>query len=320
MENTFRRRVAVMLLSLSFATPVVAGELASYSFEKCRTQKECRLVSQTELGQLRGGFSLSTAGGSIEMSFGIVQAVFINNQLVALTQLLGPGAGQVITLAPSAAQMQALNAALQGRASAVPLASFNASGAGAPATSLSAAQSASPAPAAATNPTGTAPAALTQGASTAGFNGSQNAAQTLATAPPTTGFNGTPSGPNAASVQPASGAVSASGSSVSTASIAPATPTVSVNGTAVTPGNPVINVPTATGIRTVVIQNGPGNIALPSAADIRNGTMATVIQNTVDGQTIRAATLMNVSLGLSKAMTAMALQRAVSQGMATTGR
>jgi hypothetical protein len=48
--------------------------------------------------------------------------------------------------------------------------------------------------------------------------------------------------------------------------------------------------------------------------------MTTVIQNTLDGQTIRAATLMNVSLGLTKAMTASALQNAISQGMATVGR
>jgi hypothetical protein len=82
----------------------------------------------------------------------------------------------------------------------------------------------------------------------------------------------------------------------------------------------VINVPTAAGIRSLTIQNGPGNIAFPNAADIRNATMTTVIQNTLDGQTIRAATLMNVSLGLTKAMTASALQNAISQGMATVGR
>jgi len=311
MENILKRGAALVLLSLSFGTPGAAGELASYSFEKCRTQKECRLVSQAELGQLRGGFSLSTAGGSIELSFGIVQAVFINNQLVALTQLLGPGAGQAITLAPSAAQMQALNAALQGRASAIPLTPFGPSGPNPPATSANAVQSAAPVPVAAATHTASAPPAVTLGPPTTGFNGTQSTAQTLATASSTTGFNGTPTRPNAA--------VTAQGSSA-TASIAPPAPTVSVNGTAVTPANPVINIPTDTGVRTVIIQNGPGNIALPSAADIRNATMATVIQNTIDGQTIRAATLMNVSLGLSKAMTAMALQRAVSQGMATTGR
>jgi hypothetical protein len=320
----FISRTTLVLLSVFLAAPAIAGDPSSYTFEKCRTQTQCRLVSQAELGRLRGGFSLTSAGGAIEISFGIVQAVFINNQLVALTQLVGPGAGQVLgTLSLSSAQMQALNAALQGRAPAIPLTSSGARGANMPGATSSSGMRNAPSAAAGTSPAGNAPQALTQGAAPTGFKGTPGATQTLATPPLTAGFNGTPSGPTGAgtSVQRASGSVASASSSVTaSAAQAPSAPTVLANGTAVTPGNPVINVPTAAGIRSLTIQNGPGNIAFPNAADIRNATMTTVIQNTLDGQTIRAATLMNVSLGLTKAMTASALQNAISQGMATVGR
>jgi hypothetical protein len=178
-----------------------------------------------------------------------------------------------------------------------------------------------PSSAAGTNPVRNAVRTVTQAVPTTGLNGTPTVAQALATATSTAGLSATPSAPpnTGSPVQPSSGLAASGGSSVAT-SPGVGVPAVLVNGTAVTPGSPVINVPTAASIRTLVIQNGPGNIALPSAADIRNATTATVIQNTLDGQTIRAVTQMNVSLGLTKAMTASAIQNAVGQGMATAGR
>jgi hypothetical protein len=115
--------------------------------------------------------------------------------------------------------------------------------------------------------------------------------------------------------------VASAGSSLSQSQSTGATaPTVLVNGITVSPGSPVINVPTAGGIRPLVVQIGPGNAVMPSATDIRDATTATLIQNTLNNQTIRSTTLMNVQLGLSRTMSAASIQDAVRQGMVTSGR
>lgn len=303
METRFAsRRAVVVILSLPFALPLGAGAATlGPPDDICRAQKHCRPLSAAELDRLRGGMSFMTPIGSIEITFGITQAVYINNKLVALTQLVGPGAGQTFgTLTPSPSQLQALNAALQG-APVTPLSSSTATGAS-PSTAAgpNTVPAQSTAPAAATAPVVSAlqgPPPLTQ---TPGLNTTLNAAPNSAGAP----------------VKTAAGSQSTASSS-NAAATGPVAPTVLVNGSAVTTGGPVINVPSAGSLRTLIVQNGAGNVIVPSAADIRAATGA-VIQNTLNDQSIRAVTQMNVSMALSQAINAASIRDAVRQGMATS--
>ena len=84
-----------------------------------------------------------------------------------------------------------------------------------------------------------------------------------------------------------------------------------MNGVQATPTNPVvINVPSVDELRALIVQNGVGN-SVPNAADLRATTMATVIQNTRDNQTIRTVTTLNVSFAVSEARRAMAIGNAI---------
>lgn len=242
METALGCAVSVAL-SLTFTAPLstAAENSAPYRFDTCSAQKQCRQLSHAELGQLRGGLSYMGANSAMELTFGITQVVYVNNELVALTQLLLPSVKQALgDRTPSASQLQTLNSALPGgQTTPQPASAAPALGAGA-----SAAQSA--------------PSSSTASA--------------------------------------------ANGSTV---------PTVFVNGVQATPTNPVVlNVPTAEGLRALVVQNGAGN-SVPNAAALRTATMATVIQNTRDNQTIRTVTIFNVSMAMSAAKRAMDLANAV---------
>lgn len=341
MDRMISRRTVAAVLALLFAQPLGAAGLQSPGFDKCRVQKQCRLLSHAELDRLRGGFSLMSAVGPIDITFGISQAVYVNGQLVALTQLVLPGTGQAIgTLTPSSAQMEALNAALKG-ASVIPVPSSAATGTSAPSavgsnalqSIRSAAAVAPPAvnvpqspatsearPSATLKPPINAGPPVQAAAASLLGAGSSPGAAAAPTASTTAGLNATLSVPTSTGSSSPVAAIPAP-SAVSSRNNASAGPTtVLVNGAPVIPGSPVINVPTAANIRTLTIQNGPGNVVVPSAADIRAATNATIIQNTLNGQTIQSMTQLNISLGLSKTMNAASVQDRVRQGMAAFGR
>jgi len=290
------RTVVTVTLALLF--PLAAGAATPWlpDLDMCRAQKQkdCRRLSVAELDRMRGGMLLMTSIGPIEVTFGITQAIYINNKLVAVTQLVMTPIANIPT--PSLSQMQAANAALQS-APAGSQASSTSTGNGAPA---------GPAPSAARGATSATPAVTAAPTSvaptqTAGLNGTLNAAPRGAGAPTQTSASNPRAVANTLSAAPA----------------ASVSPTVLVNGSVVTPGSPVINVPSADDLRLVIVQNGAGNIALPSAADIAAG-VATIVQNTANNQVIRAVTEMNVSMALTKAMSAASISNAVRQGMVTS--
>jgi len=289
MKTMVSRRAIAAVLPVLFAVPVGAESLGSPGFDACRVQKDCRRLSPAELDRLRGGFSFMSSIGPIEITFGLTQAVYINNQLVAVTQLMGNvgGSGQSVgTVAPRPSQAQALNAAAQG-APVTPLSSSVAAGASASAAAASnavqsAASAASGAPVVSASPTSTPPTQTT------GLNTTLNAAGSQAPV-----------------------------SSSKAASAAPVAPSVSATGSAPAPGSPVISVPSAGNLRVLIVQNGAGNVVVPNAADIAAGVGA-MVQNTLNDQSIRAVTQMNVSMALSKAMSAASIRDAVRQGMATS--
>jgi len=237
METALGRAVAVAL-SLTFTVPLsaVAENSEPYSFKSCSAQKQCRKLSHAELGRLRGGLSVSGANSAMQLTFGITQVVYVNDEVVALTQLLLPAVNQALGAGtPSAPQLQTRNSAL---------------------------------------PTSQAAPASAVGAGAA-----------PGTAPTTSAATG------------------------------PTAPAVFVNGVQATPANPVvINVPSADELRALIVQNGAGN-SVPNASDLRAATMATVIQNTQDNQTIRTVTTVNVSMAVSEAMRAMAIGNAMRNSL-----
>jgi hypothetical protein len=267
-------------LSLTFTAPLgaAAENSAPYSFDTCSAQKQCRQLSRAELGRLRGGLSYMGADSAIQLTFGITQVVYVNDELVALTQLLLPAVNQALGAGTSSApQMQILNSAPpSGQATPPP-------------TSVSAA----PAVGARTSAAQAAPTGIAKAPP-------PGAGPAQATAPTTMAANTTNTAPSSSTASAANG---------------PTAPTVFVNGVQATPTNPVVlNVPTADQLKALVVQNGAGN-SVPNAAELRAATMATVIQNTLDNQTIRALTIFNVSVALSEAKRAMDIGNAVRNSL-----
>src|SRR5689334_4732397 len=133
MTNTHMAHVLAATLVLLYA--MVAADAASLPVSelgKCRGERQCRVLNATELGKLRGGYTFMTTGGPVELNFGIVRVVYINNELVALTQLVLPDVMKSIaggTL--SAAQIQSLNSVLSGAAAPIVPATTNAASNGA---------------------------------------------------------------------------------------------------------------------------------------------------------------------------------------------
>lgn len=56
----------------------------------CLPQAPCRVVSEAELDELRGGFHADTPAGGLRIGIGITRAVAVNDQLVAVSQLTIP--------------------------------------------------------------------------------------------------------------------------------------------------------------------------------------------------------------------------------------
>ena len=369
--NTVLGRCAAAVLSIGVATPGGAAERFAYSFDTCVAQRECRVVSQRELDRLRGGFSFSTAGGSIEFTFGIAQAVFVNDQLVAVTQIVSQLGDTIARLAPNGVPAETLVAALQSASGAVgsstgAAAQGTQSAAGAAKQGAQAAQPAIQAAAgAATQATQTVQPAIqaatgaatqaaqavspavqaasgaatqggaqavppavqpassavtnatqsiqpsTQSASSAVSNATQAANPAIqSSTAAASGAAGTaaPGGQPATQVTTSQAATASQAAVANTPPSAPASgpsanaassssqPSVLVNGVPVVPGQPVVNVPTAAELRSLLVQVGPGN----NAQTIGNGAVA--IQNTVNGAAIRAMTVLEVSAKLKDAL------------------
>jgi hypothetical protein len=114
-------------LAISLALPLKAAGIDTHTFESCRLQGACRLLSKAELDTLRGGFTVMGPWGPINMSFGISQVVYVNNQLVAMTQLVLPDIVQAFNSGGfTAAQIKAMNDSLNSGAIAAGAASARA--------------------------------------------------------------------------------------------------------------------------------------------------------------------------------------------------
>jgi hypothetical protein len=304
------RRCAAAALSVGVAAPVVAAERFAYSFDSCIAKHECRLVSHTELARLRGGFTFTTGGAPVEFTFGIAQAVFVNDQLVAITQVVSELGQTIARLAPGAVRVEVLTAALQSASMAVG------------SSTAAAAEGARTAAGAATQgaQAGQPGIQAASGAATPGAQAAQPAVQAVSNAvsnatqavkPAVQGPASVASGAVGTAARGVQSATQAQVTSSATANAGSSAPTVVVNGTPVIPGKPVVNVPSAAELRSLIIQNGTAN----SAPSVGNGAVATIIQNTVDGAAIRAMTVMEVSGKVKEALGGLRLQNSIRQSL-----
>ena len=78
---------AIALLSMLCCLPLHAGN----DVAPCAGDAPCRVASNAELDELRGGFDVVTPAGTLHIDIGITRVVAINDRLVAVSQLVVPG-------------------------------------------------------------------------------------------------------------------------------------------------------------------------------------------------------------------------------------
>jgi len=280
MSTTVSRSLALALSAWAFAAPAAKAGI----FDDCRQRTECRRVSGAELDHLRGGFTFTNGRSPLHVSFGIAQAVVVNDELVAVTQLRLPDLGKMIaSFSANAVDLSALANALK---------SIN------------------------VQP----PATAASGAAVA-----QQSARAGEAVVAATGAQVSPAAPSSVPGAAEAASALAQSSTAAAARHEPASPAVPgsqlvVNGKALAPGAPVIQVPSTDELRGLIVQNGPANLALPNAADLKAAMTGLVIQNTLNDQTIRALTVINVAVSVKDALSAARIQESVRQSIASSLR
>jgi len=95
---------------------LAAGPAANYDFEQCAHERQCRIASDAELDQMRGGFTVDTSLGTLDIAIAITRQVAVNGQLVAVSQLVVPNASSLV--AAAMAQADAATASVMSAAQA----------------------------------------------------------------------------------------------------------------------------------------------------------------------------------------------------------
>jgi hypothetical protein len=279
-------RVGVLALTLVPAPLFADTPARIFDFEVCAHEGSCRKASRDELDRMRGGFTINTPYGQLEIAISITRAVSVNDQLVAVSQLVLPNASEIAAAARAQAQAATAAGLAAGQAAT---AAANQAAAQALANAGLTAQGTTPAP----------------GQGQGGTGGQAHAA---------TSANATASAVANASSPSASGA-SASANAAGTLSLPVTTPTqVTVNGVPASAANPV----TVNGA-ALVVQNGPGNITqIP--ASLNGFSLPTVVQNSLNDQVLRTLTLINASVNSMSALSGITLGEMLSRATAASAR
>jgi len=165
------KKVLIPILALA-STPLFASPPAgNYPYEQCTQDGLCRKASNPELDHIRGGFSIDTPTGRLEIAIGITRAVAVNDQLVAVSQLVLPDVSQIIAAARAQAEVAKTSGMAAGQAAAA-AASQAATQALANAAALNASSSTSPNASASGSPANGANAAALNSSSSTSANAS----------------------------------------------------------------------------------------------------------------------------------------------------
>jgi hypothetical protein len=74
---------------IALCPPAMAEE-----YDVCAQAAACRLASQAELDELRGGFQIDTPHGRLQVGIGITREVSVNDRVVAVSRLVIPDLGR----------------------------------------------------------------------------------------------------------------------------------------------------------------------------------------------------------------------------------
>jgi hypothetical protein len=88
------RTVLGALLALAWMPAPVFAETPAKEHAICVQGTQCRMASDLELDELRGGFHLDTQMGRLRVGIGITRTVSVDNRLVARSDLVVPDLGQ----------------------------------------------------------------------------------------------------------------------------------------------------------------------------------------------------------------------------------
>lgn len=253
--NTLPFGTLASVATLALAFPAPAFSNDS-GYVACVQEHRCRLLSIADLARIRGGFAVQTPTGELQIAIGITRAVSVNGQLVATSQLVLPNLSQLASQARAQADAAIASSGATSQP-ALPNAAKLSAAANAQANAALAASGISP------------------NEPTASQGGSSNSAGASA--------QGSSATPSTATSNVASTAGSG-GQSV---------PTVLINGVRVSVQSVLRSALPTQAQGALVLQNGPGN-----TANLASGfatALPTVIQNTLDNQAIRSATLVNIT-------------------------
>lgn len=283
-------RFAVLALAFAPASLFADTPARVFDFEVCAHEGMCRKASHEELDRMRGGFTVDTPYGRLDIAISITRSVSVNDQLVAVSQLVLPNASEIAAAARAQAQAATAAGVAAGQAAT---AAANQAAAQALANAGLIARGTTPAP-----------------GHGQGGTGGQAQAATSASATASTVANA-----SSRSASGASSTASASANSAGTISLPVTTPTqVTVNGVPASSANPVIvNGP------ALVVQNGPGNITqIP--ASLNGFSLPTVVQNSLNDQVLRTLTLINASVNSMSALSGITLGEMLSRATAASAR
>src|SRR5690606_24460533 len=76
----------------------------------CPREIECRRANDAELESIRGGFSLNTPAGRLEINIGITRTVEVNDRVVAVSRLVLPDLTRILAAARSSADAARIRA------------------------------------------------------------------------------------------------------------------------------------------------------------------------------------------------------------------
>jgi len=109
------RTLLIILAQLSWTAQIFAATPPD-AFELCAHELQCRIAGDDELDRIRGGFTIDTGLGRLEIGIGITRAVAVNDRLVAVSHLVLPDVSQIVAAARTQADVARAGGMASGQA------------------------------------------------------------------------------------------------------------------------------------------------------------------------------------------------------------
>lgn len=248
---------------------------------------DCRVASEEELSEMRGGFELNN--GDLRLNFSIDKVTIVNGVMTSVTSLTLPSTEALASL-----REVTVNRVLESLPSTISINPNGSPTVAAPTNTAAGTQTPAATSAGAPVPSGTAnlvpvSSGSSVPASTPGIAAAPgNIAQPLAPSPPNLVSN---------SVNQVVQATASANPSAGTSAPAPA--------------------PAASTGSVTLVQNGANNtFVLPEGLNLSTAGLTTIVQNTLDNQTITTATVINATLTNQALARSLSMTFAINQALA----